>query len=413
MAAGVGAAEGVDRGPWRARLSAECGVRNAEWGNCGLPIADCRLSQVRGTPCAKLKVQVSRITFHVSRIACHSSHVTRHSSRPMLSHRYEFTVPDAARAVALPLIPVAVFALAMHLGAALRLLPAPRPAYDVDRTVLLHQTCASRAKHQADLLLLGDSACLMDVNAARLGELLGRRALNLSTLSYLSLPGHGRLLREYVAANPGQLRTVVLLLHPGTLRLQAQPADYDELLANYIAGRDSFQTATGQGQLNRWLGLEVFRGRLLSRFLPFPLPGQYGLAYGFTTDLWHRLDERQGGVTDPHHLDLSSARGSAEFRLARQFERQSRQFHNGVPHGVKLVVGLTPVPESFAQQNHAQTCQQMLEQLAGWLGADAMLTNLPATLPDELFASVTHLNARGADRFTDLLAKSAALPPHW
>jgi len=327
----------------------------------------------------------------------------------MLSHRYEFTAPDAARAVALPLIPVAIFALAMHLGAALRLLPAPRPAYDVDRTVLLHQACASLSRHNADLLLLGDSACLMDVNAARLGQLLGRRALNLSTLSYLSLPGQGRLLREYVAANPGQLRTVVLLLHPGTLRLQAQPADYDELLADGLAGRDSFQTATGQGRLNRWLGLEVFRGRLLSRFLPFPLPGQYGLAYGFTTELWRRLDEGQGSATDPHRFDFSSARASAEFRLARQFEAQSRQFRNCVPPGVKLVVGLTPVPQSFAQQNHAPTCQLMLEQLAGWLAADAVLTNLPTTLPDELFASVTHLSARGADRFTELLARSAAL----
>jgi hypothetical protein len=323
----------------------------------------------------------------------------------MTSHRYEFTAADAARAVALPLIPVAIFALAMHLGAAFRLLPAARPAYDVDRTVLLHQAWASQSKHKADLLLLGDSACLMDVNAARLGELLGRRALNLSSLSYLSLPAHGRLLREYATANPGQLRTVVLLLHPGTLRLQAQPADYDELLASYLAGRDSFQTATRQGQLNRWLGLEVFRGRLLSRCLPFPLPGQYGLAYGFTTDLWRRLDERQGSATDPHRLDLLSARGSAEYRLAGQFEGQSRQFRNYVPPGVKLVVGLTPVPESFAQQNHAQTCRLMLEQLAGWLGADAALTNLPATLPDELFATVTHLNDRGGERFTELLAK--------
>jgi hypothetical protein len=323
----------------------------------------------------------------------------------MSSHRYDFTAADAGRVLALPLIPVAIFALVMHLGAALHLLPAPRPAYDIDRTVLLHQASASQSEHKADLLLLGDSSCLTGVNAARLGGLLGRRALNLSTLSYLSLPAHGLLLQEYVAANPGQLRTLVLLLHPSTLRLQAQPASYTELLANCLAGRDSFQTTTAEGQLNRWLGLEVFRGRLLSRFVPIPLPGQYGLFYGFTTDLWRHLEGRRGSAIDPHRFDLQSARGNAEYRLASQFEGQSRQFRNCVPPGVSLVVGLTPVPQSFAQENEAQTCQQMLAHLAGWLSADAVLTNLPATLPDELFATVTHLSERGSERFTGLLAE--------
>jgi hypothetical protein len=323
----------------------------------------------------------------------------------MTSHRYDFTAAHAAQAVALPLIPAAVFALAMHLGTAVGLLPAPWPAYDVDRTVLLHQACASQSKHQADVLLLGDSSCLMDVNTPRLGELLEHRALNLSTLSYLSLSAHGRLLREYATNNPGQLRTAVLLLHPGTLRLQAQPASYDDMLADYLARRDSFQTATPQGQLNRWLGLETFRGRVLGRCLPFPLPGQYGVLYGFTTDLWRRLDEQQGSATDPHRYSAATDNGSAEFRLAKRYEAQSRQFRSSVPPGVKLAVGLTPVPVSFAHPNHAQTCRAMLDQWAGWLGADAVLTNLPPTLPDDLFASVTHLTAPGADTFTALLAR--------
>jgi len=38
------------------------------------------------------------------------------------------------------------------------------------------------------------------------------------------------------------------------------------------------------------------------------------------------------------------------------------------------------------------------------MGADQVLTNLPATLPDACFASTTHLNQKGVTRYTQILA---------
>jgi hypothetical protein len=77
-----------------------------------------------------------------------------------------------------------------------------------------------------------------------------------------------------------------------------------------------------------------------------------------------------------------------------------------VPTGVKLFVAITPVPAGFAPRGYAEQHRQMLERWGRWLGADAALVDLPATLPDRLFAKTTHLNEAGAAEFTTLLARN-------
>src|SRR5215510_14013984 len=105
----------------------------------------------------------------------------------MHSHEYDFSLTDLCKLIGGPLVPVAAFAMTMHLGAAVKLFPPPRPTLDIDRTILLHQAEASRTRQDADVLLLGDSSCLMNVSTRQLAEGLPgqHRVLNLGTLSYL------------------------------------------------------------------------------------------------------------------------------------------------------------------------------------------------------------------------------------
>ena len=319
----------------------------------------------------------------------------------MTSHTYQFTPRDLARLLGWPLVPVAVFALLAHAGAGLRLLPKPRPTLDVDRTILIHQVEASRAKHDAEILLLGDSSCLMDVDARRLGEQLGRPALNLGTLSYLDLNASAALLREYAAANPGRLRAVVLLLHPEALRRVGPEAWHVNFLNRQLSGED-FIAGTGlRERLSEALGLETFRGRILSRLLPTPLPGVYGRDYGFSTDLARYLTEHHGSAADP---DPRPFTGNAEYRLAASLEPASRNFRAALPPGVKLLAAITPAPAGFVGPRYAETRRQMLREWSQWLDADAALEDLPSTLPDALFAKTTHLTEAGARAFTDTLA---------
>ncbi len=324
------------------------------------------------------------------------------------SHLYEFSLKPLLPLLGLTLLPLGLFCLFMHAGAASRLLPPPCPALDIDRTILFHQAQASRSPQKANLVLIGDSSCLMDVSAEQLAQAVPGipPILNLGTLSYLDLHAYASLLRHFQAANPGRLQTVVLLMHPEALR-RSSPEEYDvEALRHFFEERDYCGPAVNRGMC--WLGVEIFRGRLLARALPLPLPGAFGRSYGFTHDLWRHLSQHQGSARDPGRFDPATVQAGAEFRLARSLEDASRAFRAAVPKPVRLMVGITPVPESLPGPAFAQQQRGMLETWSQWLQADAVLRDCPPTMPDELFASRTHLNERGVRIYTEQLGRALA-----
>lgn len=325
----------------------------------------------------------------------------------MKSHACEFAPKDLLRLAGLPLLPLALFAIAMQLGARFHLLPAPHPTLDTERTILIHQAEASRTSPDAEILLLGDSSCLMNISARQLTEQLGHPALNLGTFSFLDPSAHALLLREHAQANPGRLRVVVLLMHPESLRRLGSEAYYLGALTNFLSGLDHCQTETAAGQGTCLLGVEIFQGRILSRVLPIPLPGAYGRRYGFTRDLENFLARERGSAIDP---DPKPFEGNAEYRLAPTLERASKNFRAAVPSGVKLLVGITPAPERFAGPRYPQLHADLLRQWSQWLQADAALTNLPPALPDDSFVRTTHLKESVVPRYTEQLA--AALRSH-
>ena len=329
----------------------------------------------------------------------------------MKSHSYDFAGKDLALMLAAPLLPLMLFALAMHVGAATGILPHPQPALDTDRTILTHQADATRRKHDADLLLIGDSSCLMDVSAEKLGSATVFRALNVGTLSYLDLSNFAELLRHYAEANPNRLRAVVLLMHPEALRQPAGTEYYAEALAKFYIGKDYCTPMFSPSVCA--LGVEIFRGRILGRLIPLPLAGVYGRSYGFTHDLWEYLSNHRGSALDPGEFHPGTVAGNAEYRLAVALERNSRNFRAAVPDGARLIVGITPIPESFADTNYRQRYRDMLNTWSEWLKADAVLTEMPGTLADDLFASTTHLNSRGVEFYTAELARALSrhVPP--
>ena len=318
----------------------------------------------------------------------------------MKSHLYEFEARDLLRLVGLPLIPVVLFAALMHLGVAFRLLPEPRPTLDIDRTILIHQAEAARAPQDAELLLLGDSSCLMNVSGQQLGARLSLSTLNLGTFSYLDLNAHAALLRAYTAANPGRLRSVVLLMHPEALRRNAPEPSYVRLLQSLLSDDRRAPANRFDGNIARLLGTADLKERLWARAVPTPLPGAFGRRYGFNTDLEKFMTAERGSVFDPEPRPFQ---GNAEYRLAPPLQSASRAFRAALPAGVKLFAGITPVPAGFAPPGHAPRVTTLLEEWGRWLQADGLLA-LPATLPDASFTKTTHLNETAVSAYTEILA---------
>src|SRR5687767_5189881 len=210
----------------------------------------------------------------------------------MHSHTYDFVPRDILRLVGPTIALVAAGAVLLHGLTAMNTFPSPRPTLDVDRTIIIHKTEASGSRNRARVVLLRDSSCLIDVSATQLGEAVGGSVLNLGTLSYLDLNTHTILLKRFVNANPGQLKAVVLLLHPDALRRHSAEAYHVAVLENFLAGKDHITKRNA----SYWLGLEFFRGRVLSRVLPVPLPTAYGRRYGFSSDLEAHLTRERGSA---------------------------------------------------------------------------------------------------------------------
>jgi hypothetical protein len=188
------------------------------------------------------------------------------------------------------------------------------------------------------------------------------------------------------------------------LRGVAPVPQYLQFVSTLYSGEDYGQADSTLGQVRGLFGLDIFQSRLLSR-MPLPLPGEYGRFYGFNLDLYAFMDRHRGSAIDPHQYKPAPGQGNAEYRLAAALETGCKALRAVVPPDVKLVVALSPIPESFAPTNYLTRWDQLLQQWGQWMGADQVLTNLPAILPDSCFASTTHLNEQGASQYTRILAE--------
>jgi hypothetical protein len=317
----------------------------------------------------------------------------------MKSHTYNFASRELLKWIAAPLIPVIIAAVAIHSLARVNLLPRPLPILDMDRTILLHQAQAAVQNTNPNLILIGDSSCLVDADARDLERLRGGslKVLNLGTLSYLNLDGYALLLQKHFEQQPNASATVLLLMHPQALRLANDNPYYIDTLNDYFDGKDSCELNVSR--LDCAAGLNVIRGRLVSRVLPASLPRKQGEVFGFNKDLWNFLSAHNGSGLDPNRYDANAEQGNAEFRLSKSVEEASKRFRAALPKNVKLITGITPCPESFVTAKHAETIARILQQWSAALQTDRTLS-LPPTMPDQYFASPTHLNVEGQALFT-------------
>lgn len=253
------------------------------------------------------------------------------------------------------------------------------------------------------MVLIGDSSCLMDVDARQLSEELGLPILNLGTLSFLDLGNYSEILHHYANANPGRLKSVVLLMHPEALRRTGAEAYYVQVLEQFWAGLDDCPHGAVGDKIGCALGIEIFRGRVLPRLVPVPLAGPFGSAYGFTADLENQMESRNGSIVDPIVDEIS---GSPEYRLASTIESFSRRFREAVPAGVRIAVGITPVAATRADRGFEKSRSEMLTTWGTWLQADAILAALPCTLPDNQFARPAHLNGASVPNYTRTVAEA-------
>lgn len=303
-----------------------------------------------------------------------------------------------------------VLALALMLAAAelwYRAAPALGPV-DPDSVLLATQQERARTMGPADLVVLGDSSALMGIDAPRLGAALGdARIESLATMGIVGPVGHGALLRAY-AARGNQPANVLLLLHGASLVLTDPTFAALGYEAMAVAGRMARPSPPLLGARRKLFQDLVFP------VVSFPLLGAFGRAYGWPADMKAALIAGRGTMIDPNpSLPARPAAPAAPYvfslsdDVARRLDTLRGTFAElGVG---RVLLGLTPLPDSRHGAATAASRAATLRAVAGRLGlADGDILDLPASLPDHLFASETHLSADGRQAYLPHLSAALA-----
>lgn len=331
------------------------------------------------------------------------------------------------RRMAAPCLGVALLAAVVHAASLGRILPPPVPS-DLDRTILESKTRLASRTSPVSVLLLGDSSCMMDVDALELAHRLDRPVLNLGTLSYLDVSAHAALLRHTLKHLPTPPTDIVLLVHPGSLLRSTSLPDLERFLRARLDQDSVRARSSARHPAEALLGGVIVREQLVQPWIPSRLRGDFATAYGTTWQVQRQLERQAGTLLDPSHFDPSAFPGRYEFQLHARLETASREFRSAIPPNSRFWVGLTPLPESLALPQHASRIQAVLEEWSAWLGPVRILPpdpgafaagassvesaslGIPGILPDRYFATVSHLNARGVAQFTERLAKALLEP---
>ena len=321
----------------------------------------------------------------------------------MRSHETRFTPKDLIQVFGPPLAVVAGLVAILQAAFGFGLLPKDRPVHDLEHLILTRQW--ERSARPADWVVVGDSSALMDVRGRRLEEQLGKPVLQLGTLSLLDTASFFRLAGNSLKANPNPA-AVVLLVNPEFL---SRPAGDPEVLEAFGAIQSGEPVATEGASWTdraaRGLALDRVRDSLESRLRPFPLRGAYGTRYGFHTVALAEL-EAEGGLVDPGE-GLPKSLPTVTWNLSPRLETAFRKARSALPAGTRILVGITPIPESLAGPDAGHRRDRVLETLRDWIGGDTRtLRDLPVHLPADAFAQKAHLKEEHRDHYTDLLAQA-------
>jgi hypothetical protein len=302
----------------------------------------------------------------------------------------------------------------IRLSHRLGLLPLAPVSLDPDTTILAHQALASRARDPAEVVLLGDSTCLLGVDALGLSRgLPGQpRTLSLALFVWLDLNTYAEALADFATANPGQIRAVVLLLTP--LKLAHPTRDDGSALKEWRRMRQNLQLTASEPDAHSWkdwFGIRLVQQRVLSRLLAHPLRGDGAMFFGFCSDIDAYMTEHHGSLVD-FGTALSGpgvpSVPAGHWELAPEFEAESRAFRANLPRGARLFIGLIPSVANVNSEELRRQRDDLLRRWDRWIQADPLLTNLPPALPALFFSRTAHLNEVGQKKFTAALSQELA-----
>lgn len=328
------------------------------------------------------------------------------------SHEFQFPASALAATVAPTVIAFSALVIVLHFLNWLDWLPAPVVAEGAEQIIVKQRFATIYSPSTAEVLIIGDSSSAIGVEAILLGRLLPSRpeVLNLGMFMGVGLDIYGEVAGAFIRQHPGQVKLVLLVVTAQKLQNTDVSVPHEKLWRDLLADvPDADQALTTQ----RMLALDATRQRLINLLLPMTTYGHAGLFYGHTHHLRKWLVAHGGSTVEEGVYNPPGPIALPEFQITAAVHAESVALRSEIPASVKLAVAITPLPESHLPRGHETRRNDLLRRLNTSLQADFLLTNLPARLPNGYFGSPFHLNPRGADHFTRLLAAELAELDPW
>lgn len=270
-----------------------------------------------------------------------------------------------------------------------------------DTPVIREQTIRAGRLGDVDLLLVGDSSCLMGIDPQLLANIIDRSVESLCTNGFAGPIGYANLLERYFARG-NRATTIVLILHPSSLETGAVRA-WESLAPkeNPPIGRLPRLVAEVRASLRKSLG----------PLADPPLSGWAGVYYGRESTMRNYILDHNGSLVDPHPVLRGTERVTYHIRPA--FSDALEVFGTRLKgrNYRQLMLALMPATEGSGSDDelHHATTRAVL----GRIGLEGVILNSRASSPRELFSTSTHLNEGGREDYTKHFATLVMqdLPP--
>lgn len=244
------------------------------------------------------------------------------------------------------------------------------------------------------IVLVGDSACWMDLIPEVIEPTLGQPVLNLGTNANFTIPGFILLAEEAMQCQPPP-RAVVFVMLPHSLNMTEQKAREFGQLGRYLL---AYNGSSGQYQpsFEDWRNWIFFKHRF--NLFPPQAGGSYK-AFSCRLEANSGWDAEQGeymGKAKPRTGFVPSPFSSDALRA---FVQKAKE------RGIPVCFWWAPSPIGAYEPPFRPAAQRELQAVsasAPWL---RFFQTEPPIWPDSKFGSVTHLNPEAAKDFSALFAR--------
>lgn len=258
-------------------------------------------------------------------------------------------------------------------------MPVLAPTSD-DATVVAKRAMIRRS--DGAIVLIGDSSCMFGLVPAVIRDATGTPVLNLGTLLSFTMAGYAALGEEMLMSHSPV--SIVVAVHPRAFAPDEEKAEYFGQVGRYLIayGGESAYSPTFQ-DLSRW----IFRKHQLNSF-----PAEFGGSYaGFV----RRLDSTQGYFPEFHEYEPGKRREDAFAASALARKSLARLAAAALRKNVPVYFWWSPVPQDAVDSSHTAAVAAFTRELKTIPNLTVIQDSLPTWDPS-LFATITHVNSRGA-----------------